>query len=310
MRRSKKILKWTGIVLLVLMTALTVVVIARQNLKYDAPYPNIKASIDSMVIARGKHLIYSSAHCINCHSRMNPDSLVSLGQEVPLSGGVVFDLPLGKIFSKNITPDIETGIGNLSDAEIARALRYGVHADGTPVFDFMPFHNMSDEDLTAVISYLRSQRPVRKEVPRHQLNVMGKIVKAFMVKPVGPDGEPPKSVTHDTTANYGKYLAMSVAECNGCHTKRNMAGAYIGEPFAGGNNIEGLLTPNLTPDSSGRIFNWTKQDFIARFKMGKLNPKTVMPWSSFKRMTDDELTAIYHYLKTLKPVRTEGVINN
>jgi mono/diheme cytochrome c family protein len=310
MKRLKKILKWTGIVLLVLIPALTVVVIARQNLKYDAPYPNIKASIDSMVIARGKHLIYSSAHCINCHSGMNPDSLVSLGQEVPLSGGAVFDLPLGKIYSKNITPDVETGIGNLSDAEIARALRYGVHADGTPVFDFMPFHNMSDEDLTAVISYLRSQRPVRKEVPRHQLNVMGKIVKAFMVKPVGPDGEPPKSVTHDTTANYGKYLAMSVAECNGCHTKRNMAGAYIGEPFAGGNNIEGLLTPNLTPDSSGRIFNWTKQDFIARFKMGKLNPKTVMPWSSFKRMTDDELTAIYHYLKTLKPVRTEGVINN
>jgi mono/diheme cytochrome c family protein len=241
---------------------------------------------------------------------MNSDSLVSLGKEVPLSGGVVFDLPLGKIYSKNITPDVETGIGKLSDAEIARALRYGVHADGTPVFDFMPFHNLSDEDLTAVISYLRSQRPVRKEVPRHQLNLMGKIVKAFMVKPVGPDGDPPKSVTLDTTANYGKYLAMSVAECNGCHTKRNMTGAYIGEPFAGGNNIEGVVTPNLTPDSSGRIFNWTKQDFIARFKMGKLNPKSVMPWTSFKRMTDDELTAIYHYLKTLKPVRTERVISN
>jgi len=310
MRRLRKILKWTGIVLLVLIAALTVVVIARQNLKYDAPYPNIKASIDSTVIARGKHLIYSSAHCINCHSGMNPDSLVGLRQEVPLSGGVVFDLPLGKIYSKNITPDVETGIGKLSDPEIARALRYGVHADGTPVFDFMPFHNMSDEDLTAVISYLRSQKPVRKEVPRHQLNVMGKIVKAFMVKPVGPDGAPPKSVTRDTTANYGKYLAMSVAECNGCHTKRNMAGAYIGDPFAGGNNIEGLATPNLTPDSSGRLFNWTKQDFIARFKMGKLNPKSVMPWSSFKRMTDDELTAIYHYLKTLKPVRTERIINN
>jgi mono/diheme cytochrome c family protein len=309
MRKLKKILKWTGITLFVLIATLTVAVMARQNLKYDAPYPGIKASTDTAVIARGKHLIYSSAHCINCHSRKNADSLVSLGQEVPLSGGVVFDLPLGKIYSKNITQDVETGIGKFSDAEIARALRHGVHADGTPVFDFMPFHNMSDEDLTAIISYLRSQKPVRNEVPQHQLNVMGKIVKAFMVKPVGPDGEPPKSVVRDTTANYGKYLAMSVAECNGCHTKRNMVGEYVGEPFAGGNNIEGLITPNLTPDSSARIFKWTKQDFISRFKMGKLNPKSVMPWSSFKRMTDDELTAIYHYLKTLKPVRTEKTMN-
>jgi mono/diheme cytochrome c family protein len=117
-------------------------------------------------------------------------------------------------------------------------------------------------------------------------------------------------VTPDTTANYGRYLAMNVAECNGCHTKRDFAGAYIGEPFGGGNNIEGLVTPNLTPDSSGRIFNWTKQDFISRFRMGKLNPKSVMPWSSFSRMTDDELAAIYHFLKTLKPVRNSIPINN
>ena len=71
------------------------------------------------------------------------DSLLKLGQDVPLTGGFVFDLPVGKIYSKNITPDKETGIGDYTDAEIARALRYGVHADGTVVYDFMPFHNMS-----------------------------------------------------------------------------------------------------------------------------------------------------------------------
>ena len=139
--------------------------------------------------------------------------------------------------------------------------------------------------------------------------MLGKIVKAFMVKPAEPDGEVRKSVARDTTAAYGKYLALSVAECSGCHTKRNLAGAYTGEPFGGGNNIEGFVTPNLTPDSTGRIFNWSKQNFIGRFRMGKLHPQSPMPWNSFKRMTDEELTAVYNYLQTLKPVRTEPIRN-
>jgi len=99
----KKIAKWTGIVLLVLITGITVTAALRQNVKYDAPYPNIKAATDSAVIARGKHLAYSSAHCIDCHSTANADSLIKLGLDVPLTGGEV-DLPLGHIYSRNITP--------------------------------------------------------------------------------------------------------------------------------------------------------------------------------------------------------------
>jgi mono/diheme cytochrome c family protein len=308
MKRFKKMLKWTGIVLLVLITGLTVVVLARQNLKYNAPYPDIHASGDSVVIARGKHLVFSSAHCINCHSPKNPDSLAALGQDVPLSGGVLFDVGIAKIYSKNITPDKETGIGRHTDGEIARVLRYGVHPDGTAVLDFMPFHNTSDEDLTAIISYLRSQKPVRNEVPKNKLSIMGRVINAFLVKPVGPSGNVPKSVTPDTTAEYGKYLAISVAECNGCHTKRDLAGRFTGEPFGGGNEIEGLITPNLTPDSSGRIFSWSQKNFIDRFRKGKLHPKSPMPWYSFGRMTDDELKAIYNFLRTVKPTKTEKVI--
>lgn len=304
MRRLKKILKWTGLVLLALVVGLMLIVMARQSLKYDAPYPDIKASSDSSVIARGKHLVFSSAHCINCHSRNNPDSLVGLGQEVPLTGGVLFDLPVGKIYSKNITPDRETGIGKYTDSEIARVLRYGVHPDGTAVYDFMPFHNTSDEDLAAIISYLRAQKPVKNEIPKNKLNFLGYIVKAFMVKPVGPTGEVPKTVRRDTTAAYGKYLAISLAECNGCHTKRNLVGEFTGEPFGGGNEIEGFITPNLTPDSTGRIFRWSEENFIERFRMGKLFPKSPMPWNSFKRMTDDELKAIYKFLRSVKPVKT------
>jgi mono/diheme cytochrome c family protein len=215
-------------------------------------------------------------------------------------------MPIAKIYTKNITPDSATGIGRFSDPEIARALRYGVHPEGTAIFDFMPFHNMSDDDLTAVISFLRSQKPVVNKIPDNTYTVMGRVVKAFLIKPVGPSGDVPESVTPDTTANYGKYLAMSVANCSGCHTKRDlMTGAFTGEYFAGGMEIDGFITPNLTPDPDGRIYNWSKKNFIDRFRMGKLIPKSPMPWNSFKRMNDDELTAIYNYLKSLKPVKTE-----
>lgn len=306
MRTLKKILKWTGIVLLLLISALAITVMARQNLKFDAPYPNVKASKDSAIIARGKHLVYSAAHCMDCHGNGNSDSLLALGQDVPLTGGHLFNLPIAKIYSKNITPDPETGIGKFTDAEIARALRYGVHPDGTAVFDFMPFHNTSDEDLTAIISFLRSQKPVKNYLPKNSYSLLGRVVKAFMIKPVGPKGDVAISVKRDTSASYGKYLAMSVANCSGCHTKRDMmTGAFTGEFFAGGLELEGFTTPNLTPDPSGRIYKWSKQNFIDRFHMGRLVPKSPMPWNSFKRMTDDELTAIYNYLKSLKPVKTE-----
>lgn len=306
MRRFKRILKWTGIVLLVFVVTISITVALRQNIKYKRPYPAITSTTDSAIILKGKNIIFGPAHCADCHSGVrNIDSMLALGQPVPLTGGHVFDLPIGKIYTKNITPDNETGIGLFTDAEIARALRYGVHPDGTMIYAFMPFHNMSDEDLTAVISYLRAQKPIRSEVPDHDLNVLGNVVKAFLAKPSGPDGEPPVSVKKDTTANYGRYIANSIANCKGCHTDRNMmTGAFTGELYGGGLKIDGLVTPNLTPDSSSRIFGWTSKMFIDRFRMGKIVPKSPMPWNSFKRMSDDELLAIYNFLQTVKPVKT------
>ena len=305
MKKFGKIIKWTVIVLVVLVAGISTITATRQNATFEAEYPAIKATTDSAVIARGKHLVFDIAHCADCHSKVNSDSLLRLGQDVPLSGGLRFELPLGDIYSKNITPDPVNGIGRYSDEEVARVLRYGVHPTGTAVFDFMPFHNMSDEDLRAVISYLRVQKPVSNPVPDHKLNIMGNVVKAFMVKPVGPDGEVPKAVNPDTTATYGRYLVLNLANCSGCHTQRDMSGAFVGEPFAGGNPMEGgLVPPNITPDSSSRIFGWSQENFISRFRMGKLIPGSHMPWNSFKRMSDDELKAIYNYLQTVKPAKT------
>ena len=301
----RKILKWTGIVLGSLILILIIVVASRQNLKYEAPYPDIKASTDSAVIAHGREIAFGPAHCADCHYAGNADSVFKLGQEPALSGGHVFELPVGNFYARNITPDSVTGIGRYTDGEIARILRFGVKPNGSAVIDFMPFHNMSDEDLTAVISFLRSSKPVHNAVPDHSVNMIGRVVKAFLLKPVGPSGEVPRSIPRDSTAVYGKYLAHSVANCVGCHTNRDMmTGAFIGEPFAGGMKFEEpgvptLVSPNINPNTPGRIYGWSQEDFIKRFRMGKVISYSHMPWNSFKRMSDNDLKAIYNYLKTL-----------
>jgi len=307
----KKFFKWTGIILLGLIAGLFITIELRQDLKFDAPYPDIKASKDSSVIARGKALVFGPAHCANCHTPVELHEKVNAGEEVPLIGGNVFSLPIATIVTPNLTPDKE-GIGRLTDQEIARLLRYGVKHDGTAVLGFMPFNNASDEDLTAIISYLRSQPAVKNSIPENRYNIIGKAVKAFLIKPEGPTAPIVKFVQRDTTAAYGKYIANSIANCHGCHTNRDlMTGAFIGEDFSGGMKFEvdttdgnsyALYTPNLTPDKTGRLYGWTQKQFISRFRMGKLIKESHMPWGPFSRMSDDELKAIWNYLQTLKPV--------
>lgn len=311
----KKILKWTGILLLFILLGVTVITAMRQNIQYNAPYPAIKATTDSVVLARGKYLVYGPAHCADCHAPVGTEEAVNKGEIVDLPGGRPFLLPIGTIYSRNITPDKETGVGNLSDETIARSLRYGVGYDGRALFDFMPFHDMSDADLTAVISYIRTIKPIRNKVPENRMNLMGNLVKAFLIKPVGPAGTVPKTVQEDTTAEYGKYLATSVANCNGCHTNRDlMTGAFIGEPYAGGLKFESILepekyecvAPNLTPDAeTGRMTGWTEEVFRNKIHQGKLIKHSPMPWGPFSRMSDTEIKALYKFLQTVKPVKNK-----
>jgi mono/diheme cytochrome c family protein len=311
MKRFKKILKWTGIILLIIIAGFTTLIFSRQNLQFDAPYPTIKASTDSLVLAKGKYLVYGPAHCADCHAPADKATEIEQGIEVPLTGGREFILPIGKLYSPNISSDKETGIGNFTDGEIARALRHGVGRDGRALFAFMPFQNTSEEDLTAIISYLRTTPAVNNKVPKKDLNFLGKGVSAFLIKPVGPGGEPVKSIKPDTTIEYGKYLANNVANCRGCHTNRDlMTGDFIGPDYAGGMHFTddpGLKgeywTPNLTFDkSTGIIADWTEQTFIERFKKGRVYPTSPMPWGPFKNFSETDLKALYRYLKSVPPV--------
>jgi mono/diheme cytochrome c family protein len=308
-KRILRALAWTAASIAALALILVVVVLVRANRTFDAAYPDIHASRDPRVIARGAAIVYGAGHCVNCHTSDAEKASVRNGGTPLLAGGGVFTLPFGKIHTPNLTPDRETGIGRYSDGELARVLRYGVMPDGRAALPFMEYHNLSDDDLVALISFLRSQKPIRRAVPDHQLTFAGKAVMAFLIKPIGPKSMPPKHTpAEEPTVERGAYVANSVAVCAECHTKRNrLDGSFIGQRFAGGMVFETddperiIVSPNLTPSKYGRITSWDEEQFVGRFGAGVGIPHTHMPWRQFQRMSETDVRAIYRYLRTLPP---------
>ena len=307
---KRVLLSIAGVVGLLLLATVAVVQL-RWRRTFPAPPTTLHASTDSAVIERGRYLAYGPAKCANCH--VPPDQMDRLrgGELLPLAGGMEFVLPLGTFRVPNITPDSATGIGRRSDADLVRQIRYGVRHDRRAAPPFMEFQDMADDDLVAVISFLRSQPAVRHVVPAHTVTLPGRALFAFMIEPTGPRVPPPAHAPSGPTVARGEYLARSVAECVSCHTQRNMAtGAYTGAMLAGGNVMPDeedarfeFVTPNLTPEpTTGRIAGWTEDQFIARIRRGRVYPSSHMPWEAFDRMTDDDLRAIYRYLRTVPPV--------
>jgi mono/diheme cytochrome c family protein len=287
---------------------------ARWDRTFDVPLPEVQASDDPAVVARGRYLVFGPAHCSYCHMPQSEWPRLDAGEELPLVGGYEFVLPIGRLVTPNLTPDVETGIGRYSDGQLARMLRHGVRPDGRASLPIMEFQNLSDEDLAAVISYLRSVPPVRHEVPDARWNLFGKALMATMVRPTAPDGPvPATSPAAAASVERGAYLANAVANCAGCHSPRNpMDGSYTGPRFSGGTmDVDGDPThvfsvPNLTPDpATGHIREWSEDQFLARFRAGKLHPGSHMPWNAFARMSDDDLRAVYRYLGTLDPVEND-----
>jgi len=319
----KKLLKVLGgFLALAIIVAIGLVVFI--NLSWDkdfeAPYPEITISMDSASIARGKYLAFGPAHCATCHVPNDMVVAVDQGAIIPLSGGWELPIPPATLRAPNITPDKETGIGKYSDQEIARALRHMVSPTGKMLFPLMPFQNMSDEDVASVIAFLRSQEPVHNPVPRSDYTFLGKALLTFgILMPQGPNGTPPKSIKPEASIEYGSYIANSVANCNGCHTERDLkTGEFTGPQLAGGMVMPpdvftqgfSFVTPNLTPHQTGIIKDWTEEVFIQRFKAGRIVPTSPMPWGTFAQMNEVELRALYRYLNSLDPVdnRIEKVI--
>lgn len=271
-----------------------------------SPGDSIRATNDPAVIERGRYLVYGPAHCPSCHGDPACEDELQSGKEVALSGGRRFDLGLlGSVVAPNISNDPVAGIGAVSDEALVRALRYGVARSGRSLVPIMPFAELADRDLQAIISFLRTIEPVPAAAPSSKFTWLGSLAMGLLLEPQGPTKPPLSGMSPERSAEYGRYLAHTVANCHGCHTRRSkLTGAFIGPPFAGGMKmVEGkgtFVAPNLTPAPDGVVQLLSEQEFIERFRVrAQVKTASPMPWAAFARMTDDDLGAIYRYLKTL-----------
>lgn len=284
----------------------------------DTAAPDLAATTDSATIARGKYLVYGPAHCASCHSSADPKK-PELMTSSPVSGGFEFAMgPLGTRYARNLTPDTETGIGRYTDAQIARVLRTGVLPDGQLSF-FMreAAAHLADEDIVAVLSYLRSIPPVKHDVPPGSWGIVGKALITYMFKPLGPLNDPaPQYVaaSDEPSLARGEYLANSVAVCTVCHTAINPntletigeKGAGSGPEVSHGKDSDmEFVAPNLTSDPTGITGLWTEEAFLARLREGRRYASSIMPWENFQITSESDLRSIYRYLRTLPPVATD-----
>jgi mono/diheme cytochrome c family protein len=276
---------------------------------------NALKTAEDVSIERGKYLAWHVMGCIDCHSQR--DFSKFSGPVIPGTegmGGERFGpevgLP-GNVYSRNITP---AAVGDWSDDDLVKAITRGISKNGDTLFPIMPYlaySKMSKEDLTDIIRYIRTLKPVENKVPARQLS----IPIAITLPPQLPDTDPEKNQKPDPKdkIKYGEYL-FTQASCSDCHTPRER-GTPDFTRFAGGGNAFkhdkfSVSVPNITPDTSG-IGLWTEKMFLQKFRSNSLDEyldrdpgkfNTYMPWSLFGKMKEDDLKSIYAYLRTVKPV--------
>jgi mono/diheme cytochrome c family protein len=307
----RRVLTVTGWTLGMAMGGFAVFVAARQKRTHVAPALSIAASSDPAVIERGKYLVRRVASCADCHADPGRADAVARGDEtVPLSGGKRWQIPPGTFFAPNITSDPTTGAGAFTDVQIASALRHGIGHDGRALLPFMEMQGLADDDLVAVVSYLRLEPAVKNTVSSHEVNLLGKVVIAtILAEPVGPKEPPPHLAPHGPTVENGRYLADSVANCFSCHTPRDMrTGKFTGPRYGGARRSEGgrWNPPNLTSDpKTGRTAYFSEDAFVARMRAGRTLPGSPMPWAQFAKLDVDDLRAVYRYLRTVPPVEND-----
>jgi mono/diheme cytochrome c family protein len=215
----------------------------------------------------------------------------------------------GLIVAPNLTPDPETGAGRWTDDQLARAIREGIGHDGRALFPMMPYtryREMSDEDLASVVVYLRSLPPVRNQLAPTEIIFPVKYLIRGVPQPVtSPVPELPATLD---PVKRGAHL-VDLAGCADCHTPQDKGQELAGMSFAGGFPFSGpwgnVAAANLTPDPSG-ISYYDEALFLQVMHTGsvkarQLNP--IMPTKGFGSLSDDDLKAMFAYLRTLKPVQ-------
>jgi mono/diheme cytochrome c family protein len=256
------------------------------------------------VVKRGEYLA-RVADCVECHTAKG-------GREY--AGGFAFTLPFGTLYSTNITPDKETGIGNYSDAEFLNAVHRGIRRDGRPLYPAMPFASytyMTDADALAIKAYLFSLAPIHAPSRKNQL--------AFPFNQRWAVGTWSWFFNADTRFqpntdkspawNRGAYLAEALAHCGECHTPRNLAFALDNRKKFAGALTGGWRAYNITGDRDTGIGAWSDADLFAYLAQGHATGHGTASGqmgeavdNGFAYTTPDDLHAIVAYVRSVPAV--------
>src|SRR6185503_9437527 len=307
MRRIVKVL--VILVVLILLAAGAALGYLFLRLPKVEPPSALKVAGTPEQVTRGAYLANHVTACLDCHSGhdktryANPVDDGTQGQ-----GGETFghaDGFPGEIHIANITP---AGLAQWSDGEVLRAMTSGISRDGHPLFPVMPYPvyaSLSQSDAEAIVAYLRTLPARGKPAPPSTLDFPLNLIVRTMPKPAALRPDTPQPGSPD----YGRYMA-TIAGCQFCHTPEDKGKQLPGMEFAGGHDFGFVKSANITPDELTGIGGWTKEAFISRFRtyaagtpaLAKGDNNTVMPWTLFVGMNDEDLGAIYDYLRTVKPV--------
>lgn len=258
--------------------------------------------------ARGRYLAESVMGCFDCHSEKNWNAPGAPPVEGKAGAGRGWaDDGLPWLVAPNLTPDRETGAGAWTDDMLARAIREGIGHDGRALFPVMPytyFRELSDEDLASLIVYLRTLPPVRNALPPTRIPFpLSRLIQSAP-QPVAQAVPPPET---SDAVNRGAYL-VKMASCDSCHTPQDKGQPLPGLEFAGGYILKypggEVASANITPHQTGLSY-YDDNIFLEMMRTGHVRARTlnsVMPWFFYRGMTDEDLKAIFAYLRTLKPV--------
>ena len=313
-----KIIKYAGYllatILLVVAGLLTYATVALPDV---GEAEDLKIDYTEARIERGRYLANSVSVCMDCHSKRDWSKFAGPPIEGTLGmGGDTFDQSVGMpgvFYAKNITP---TGISRYTDGELFRVITAGVTKEGRAMFPLMPYPyygRMDKEDIYSIIAFIRSIPTIENSVPESQPDFpMNFIINTIPQKPTHQT-KPEKS---DLLA-YGAYMT-NASGCVECHTQVDKGQILPDKLFGGGRDFKFpdgsiVFSSNITPDKETGIGSWTEEMFITRFKSyadstytipsvapGEFN--TIMPWTMYGQMTEEDLAAIYAYLKSVKPI--------
>lgn len=322
----KKLFKWSGILAAGMFLLLAAVVVnawfssqGRLQRVYEPPEESVSVPADEASIQRGRH-IFQFRGCQACHSAWGYVEVpggeathmqLPAGQTPEMEGHVYLEDPaIGRVIASNLTPGQGGVAGQYDERKWARAIRHGIRPDNTPLL-FMPsteFYFLSDEDLGALIAYIRSAPPADNVLPASSLSLTGRLVMTyvkgitFIPAELIPHGEArPVAPERAVTAQYGEYLTYS---CKVCHGLGMSGGSIPGFPPSWPPAL------NLTMGPGSALPRWSEEAFAAALRTGRTPDGRAlraeyMPWKSYRYMDNLEMKAVWVYLQAL-PEREYG----